>query len=817
MMNSFWQDVRYGWRTLMKTPGFTLVALLTLALGIGANTALFSVINAVLLRPLPFAAPERLVAVRSTDQRTSTNGFASTWPDFVDWRAQQTTFEGLAAYSNRSFTLTGMGEAARLNGALITSNLFTLLGTSPQLGRQFTPEEEQPGAHAVLLSHGLWQSRFSGDPQIAGRTLLLGGVSYTIVGVMPQGFRFPVTGEAAELWISMGIEGEGRVPRFVQRGNHWIDVIGRLKPGVTLAQAQADLGRIGEQLSKQYPDTNNSVGVATIPLMKFVVGNVSAALWTLFAAVGCVLLIACANVANLALARAATRQREIAVRAALGAQRGRVLRQLLTESMLLASGGGVLGALLALWGTEALLKLVPPGLPRAAETTLDWRVLGFTLLVSLLTGVLFGLAPAWQMRQTVKTGLTEALKDGSRGAGDSVSGGRLRNTLVVAQVSLAFCLLLAAGLLLNSFWRLQQVKPGFDPHNLLSFRLRLPDARYREPQQISDFYARLTERLKALPGVTEAAATMTMPLSGSNADVGLAIEGEPSDPNRPFPYDTNLRIVQAGYFRTLGIELLQGRDFDARDKRGATDVVIINETLARRNFPNQNPIGRRIQPSIGDERGMPWREIIGVVRDVRHASLSEASGAECYLTHTQSAQPGMGVAIRTTNDPHALIAAVRNEVRALDAELPVFAIKTFEEYLYESVAQPRFTTLLLSLFGVVALLLTAIGLYGVLAYGVTQRTREIGVRLALGAQPRDVIKLVLKRGLALTLLGVGLGASASLLLTRLLKDFLFEVSATDPLTFVTIAVMLLSVALFACLIPARRATKVNPLGALRYE
>lgn len=816
-MQNLLQDVRYGWRTLLKTPGFTLVALLTLALGIGANTALFSVINAVLLRPLPFAQPERLVAVRSTDERTGTNGFPSSWPDFADWRAQQTTFDGLAAYSNRSFTLTGMGEAARLNGALITSNLFTLLGAAPQVGRHFTPAEEQPGAHAVILSHSLWQSRFNGDPQIAGRTLLLGGINYTIVGVMPQGFRFPVTGEAAELWISAGVEGEGRVPRFVQRGNHWIDVLGRLKPGVTLAQAQADMHRINEQLIKQYPDTNNSIGIKTLPLMKFVVGDVSAALWTLFAAVGCVLLIACANVANLALARAATRQREIAVRAALGAQRGRVLRQLLTESLLLALGGGLLGMLLALWGTEALLKLVPAGLPRIAETTLDWRVLGFTLLVSLLTGVLFGLAPAWQMGQTVKTGLTEALKDGSRGAGDSVSGGRLRNTLVVVQVSLAFCLLLAAGLLLNSFWRLQQVKPGFDPHNLLSFRLRLPDARYHEPQQISDFYARLTERLKALPGVTEAAATMTMPLSGSNADVGLAIEGEPSDPNRPFPYDTNLRIVQAGYFRTLGIELLQGRDFDIRDKRGATDTVIINETLARRNFPNQNPIGRRIQPSIGDDSGMPWRQIIGVVRDVRHASLGEASGPECYLAHAQVAQPGMGLVIRTTNDPHALIAAVRNEVRALDAELPIFAIKTFEEYLYESAAQPRFTTLLLSLFGVVALLLTAIGLYGVLAYGVTQRTREIGVRLALGAQPRDVVKLVLKRGLTLVLIGVGLGTGASLLLTKLLKDFLYEVSATDPLTFAAIAVLLLSVALFACLMPARRATKVDPLVALRYE
>ncbi|MBI1765194.1 MAG: ABC transporter permease [Acidobacteria bacterium] len=817
-MNTFWQDVRYGWRTLLKTPGFTLIAIATLALGIGANTALFSVINAVLLRPLPYAQPERLVAVRSTDERgNSTSGFASTWPDFVDWRARQTTFEGLAAYSNRSFTLTGMGEAVRLNGVLITSNLLTLLRTAPQLGRQFTPEEEQPGAHSVILSHGLWQSRFNGDPQIAGRTLLLGGVNFTVVGVMPQGFRFPVTGETAELWISAGLEGEGRVPRFVQRGNHWIDVLGRLKPGVTLAQAQAEMSRIGEQLAKQYPDTNNSVGVITVPFMKFIVGDVSAALWTLFAAVGCVLLIACANVANLALARAATRQREIAVRAALGAQRSRVLRQLLTESMLLAIGGGLLGALLALWGTEALLKLVPPGLPRVAETTLDWSVLGFTLLVSLLTGVLFGLAPAWQMGQTIKTGLTTALKDGARGAGDSVSGSRLRNTLVVAQVALAFCLLLAAGLLLNSFWRLQQVKPGFDPHNLLSFRLRLPDARYKEPQQVSDFYAHLTERLKALPGVTQASASFTLPLSGNNADVGLAIEGEPSDPNRPFPYDTNLRIVQPGFFRTLGIELLQGRDFDARDKRGATDVVIVNETLARRNFPNQNPLGRRIQPSIGDDRGMPWREIIGVVRDVRHASLGEPSGAECYLAHTQIPQAGMSVALRTTNEPHALVAAVRNEVRALDAELPVFEIKTFEEYLSEAVAQPRFTTLLLSLFGVTALLLTAIGLYGVLAYSVTQRTREIGVRLALGAQPRAVVTLILKRGVTLTLLGIGLGAGASLLLTKLLKDFLFEVSATDPLTFAAIAVLLLSVALFACFIPARRATKVDPLVALRYE
>ncbi len=813
-MNTFWQDLRYGLRTWLKQPGITLIAGLTLALGIGANTALFSVINTVLLRPLPFAQPERLVAIRNTEPTSSSPGFPTTWPDFADWRAQQTSFEDLAGYADRDLTITGLGEAVRLPGALVTANLFPLLGATPQLGRSFTPEEDKPGAHAVILSHRFWQSRFSADPQVLGRTLMVGGVPFNIVGVMPKGFSFPVSADPMELWISAGLEGEGRAPRTQQRGNHWLDVVGRLKPGVTLAAAQSEMGRIVAALAQQYPSTNNSIGVMALPLAKFVVGDVSRALWTLFAAVGCVLLIACANVANLLLARAATRRREMAVRVALGAQRRRVMSQLLTESLLLALGGGLLGLLLASWGMDALLKLVPEGLPRVAETTLDARVLAFTLLASVITGVLFGLAPAWQ---ATKTDLVEALKDGAPGAGDRASSARLRSTLVVAQVAVAFCLLIGAGLLLNSFWRLQQVNPGFDPHNLLTFRLRLPNARYPENQQVTDFYQRLTARLAALPGVTNASASMTLPLSGSNADVGYAVEGVPTNPNKPFPHTTNLRIVQPGFLRTLGVELLQGRDFEERDIYNANQVVIVNETLARQAFPNQNPLGRCIQPSIGDGRGFQWREIIGVVRDVHHAQLSEAAGAESYIAHAQLPQPGMAVVARTSGDPHNLISAVRNEVRALDAELPLFEVKTAEEHLANSIAQPRFTALLLALFASVALLLVAVGLYGVLAYHVAQRTREIGIRMALGAQPVEVVRLVLKRGLGLALAGVGLGVITSLALTRVLTKFLFEVSATDPLTFGLIAILLLGVALLACWIPARRATKVDPLVALRYE
>ncbi len=811
-MGSFIQDLRYGLRTMNKSRGFTALAIIALALGIGANTAIFSVINAVLLRPLPFKEPEGLVTVCNVDLKQGTNFYFVTWPDFIDWRAQGQTFESLAAFDARDLTFTGAGEPVRLRGAMVTSNLFPMVGVAPQLGRGFTPEEDQPGTHAVLLSHGFWRRRFSADPNVVGRTVGINGRSYSVAGVMPAGFNFPLGDDTVEMWINAAVDHEGPAPLTQQRGNHAIEAIGRLKPGASLAQAQAELGRIAANLASQY-DTNTDFSATAMPLTQRLVGDARLALLLLLAAVGCVLLIACANVANLLLARAAARQKEIAVRAAMGAGRWRVVRQLLTESVVLALSGGAVGLLLAWWGTDFLLGLVPRGLPRAAEIAPDARVLGFTVLLAAATGVIFGLAPALH---SAKVDLTEALKESGRGAG--ARGNRLRSSLIVAQVAIAFVLLVCAGLLINGFWRLQRVKPGFDTRNVLSFRISLPVTQYSEPPQVENFYRQLLARIEALPGVTAASAATALPLSGQNSELGFAIEGAPTEPARPFPHNSYFRVVRTGYFRTMGIELLQGRDFEVRDSFSATPVVIINETLARKHFPNQNPLGRRINPSFAvDERGVLWREIIGVVRDVRHASLSEEAGEEVYATHSQATFNTISIVARTSNDPHSLISAARKEVAALDKDLPVYAVKTLEEYLASSVAQPRFNTLLLSLFAGLALILTAVGHYGVMAYSVAQRTHEIGVRVALGAQTRDVLGLVIRRGMALTLAGMAIGFAGAFALTRVMADFLFGVSATDPLTFGAIALLLAVVALLACYVPARRATKVDPMIALRNE
>jgi putative ABC transport system permease protein len=804
------QDVRYGARMLLKKPGFTVIAVLTLALGIGANTAIFSVINSVILRPLPFTQPEELVVLRNLDQKESGLSFPVTWPDFVDWRSQQSSFETLAAFSERDLTLIGAGEPVRLHGAMVTSEVFPMLGQTPHLGRAFTADEERPGTHSVILGYGLWRRRFNSDPNVIGQTVNIKERSYAIVGVMPSGFSFPVGGEPAELWINAGIDGEPPAPRMEQRGNHYLDVIGRLKPGVGLAQAQAEMGHIADGLSKQYPEMKTDLGITAVPFFEHIIGDVSHGLFILFAAVGCVLLIACANMANLLLARSAIRRKEITIRAALGASRVRVVRQLMTESMLLSLGGGLAGLLLALWGTDALLSLAPTGFPRLTETSFDGRVLAFTLGISLVTGLLFGLAPAWQAS---RTDLTETLKDSARGT--SAGGNRFRHVLITGQVAVVFCLLIGAGLLIKSFRQLQQVDPGFDPHNVLSFRV---STRWDEPRQIEQFYQQLVSRIEALPGVISASGSFALPLSGINPAVGLAIEGEPIDPARPFPNDTDLRIVRPNYFHTMGIGLLQGRDFDSRDKLDSTQVAIINESFARRHFPNQNPIGQRVKPSIMlDERGSLWREIVGVVKDVHHARLSEASTAELFVTQAQATWSPIFIVARTSNDPQSLASAMRQEVSALDKDLPVYAVKTLEEYLSSSITRPRFLTLLLSLFASLALALTAIGLYGVMAYSVSQRTHEMGIRMALGAQGRDVLWLVLGKGMALSLGGVAIGLISSLALTRLLQGLLYGVSETDPLTFAVIAVLLTAVAMVACYLPARRAMRVDPLTALRYE
>ena len=813
-MQTLVQDLRFGVRLLLKNPGFTLVAVFALALGIGANTAIFSVINAVLLKPLPFSAPEKIVNVWNTAEKE--DQFDVTYPDFMDWRQSQQSFELLAAYSTRDFTLTGTGEPVRLRGAMVTSDLLPILGVQPKQGRFFLPEEDKPGVRVAILSHRMWQEHFAADPDVCNQTITLHGQSYNVVGVMPQSFAFPIQNDPIiDFWTTTATLQEGRPPLSSQRGNHALEVIGRLKNGGTLEQAQADMTAIVSALASQYPDTNSEFGVRVALLQKELVRDVRPALLILFAAVGCVLLIACANVANLLLARATTRHKEMAIRAALGASRLRMIRQLLTESLLLSILGGAFGLLLAAWGTDLLVSLLPKGLPRTDEIGLDGSVLAFTTLMALATGIFFGIAPALQIS---KTELTQTLKEGGRTSGEGARGNHVRSLLVVSEVAIALMLLVGAGLLINSFLRLQKVNPGFDTRNVLSFRIGLPNTRYPQTQQQIEFYKQLVSRIEPLPGVKNVAYANALPLSGQGAGVGFSIEGEPNNTGLPFPHDSDFRTVSPGYLSAMGIQLLKGRDFDERDDGQSNPVAIINETLAKRYFPDQDPIGKRINPSFAAEgRGVLMREIIGVVGSVRHRSLSAEIQPEIYVVDKQNPRPTMMFVIRTSNDPNQLIAAIRNEVNTLDSTLAIYNVKTFDQYLSASVAQPRFNMLLLGIFAAVALILTTVGLYGVMSYTVTQRTHEIGIRMALGAKPGDVLRLVLKQGMGLTLVGVSLGLAGAFALTRLAESLLFGVTATDPITFIGVSAILTGVALVACYLPARRATKVDPMVALRYE
>jgi len=811
ILETFAQDLRYGLWMMLKNPGFTAVAALTLALGIGANTAIFTVVNAVLLQPLPFHEPERLVRVwRSSaeDDRT-----ALSFPDFADIRAKQTVFERMAAWRSNDCTLTGQGDPVNLSGLVVTAELFPLLGVTPQLGRGFTPEEDQAGNRAVILSHSLWQNRFNSDPNVAGKTVTINSQSYNVAGVMPAEFKFPIRNDPVDLWVSLAAVAEGREPLTSQRGWLAFGVIGRLKPNVTAPQAEAALRVIVDNLARQHTESSDFLRARVLPFHQEVVRDVRLGLMLMFGAVGCVLLIACANVANLLLQRATTRRKEIAIRAALGAGRWRIFRQLLTESLLLALGGGVIGWLLAVWLTKLLISLAPRGLPRAPEAGMDARVLGFAVLVSLATGVIFGLAPALQ---AAKTDLNEALKDNSKGGG--ARSNRFRNALVVAEVALTLMLLVCSGLLLNSFLRLQRVDPGFDTHNVLTFRIELPANRYSQQTQVAPFYQQLISRLEAAPGVKSVSAISHLPLSSHRGTTGFSIEGIATPPDNPVPYLTDFRAVTPGYFKTMGMQLIKGREFTPRDELRSTQVAIINEALARRYFPNQDPLGKRVMPGVGiDERGWLMREIVGVVRDSKHVSLREEPPPNIYLPHGQFPRQGMTLVVRAANGPNMLIGVVQKEAHALDSELPVFEIRTLDQYLASSVAEPKFSALLLGLFAGLALILSCIGLYGVMSYVVAQRTRELGIRMALGAQTRDVLKLVIRQGIRLTLLGAAIGGAGAVALSRVIKSWLFGVSPTDPLTFAVAALLLAVVALLSCWIPARRATKVDPITVLRSE
>jgi putative ABC transport system permease protein len=802
-------DLRFGMRMLTKRPGFTLVAIITLALGIGANTAIFSVVNTVLLQPLPYKDPDRLVMVWEDDTR---HGYPRDTPaaaNYIDWRDQNQVFEGMAAIADLSFNLTGIGEPERIDGNRVSANLFDLLGVEPQLGRAFSPEEDQPGGNrVVIMSHGLWQRRFGSDINIIGTPLTLNGVSFTVIGVMPLRFQFP--GPQNELWIPIAFNSR----EAANRGRHYLRVVARTKPGVTLQQAQAEMNTIAARLQQQYPDSNTDLGATVIPLHEQLVGDIKPALLVLLGAVGFVLLIACANVANLLLARAAVRQKEIAIRVALGAGRLRLVRQFLTESLLLAALGGVVGLLLSLWGVNLLKAFIPENISQVKAITVDARVLGFTLLVSLLTGLIFGLAPA---TQASKFDLNETLKEGGRDSASGSRGNRIRGLLVISEVAVSLILLIGAGLLINSFLRLSNVDPGFRADNLLTMQVVLPQLKYPDHARRSAFYTDLLSRVEALPGVKSAAVTNWIPLVLQGDSVGITIEGQPAPPPGQ-ELIVVTRVVSPHYFRTMGIQFLQGRDFDEqRDRADSPAVVVISETMARRFWPGEDPVGKRLTPGRPDNPD-DWCEVVGIVKDVRQFHLDADPKPQMYFTYEQAGLfAPRHVIVSTEVEPLSLAATVRKTVWEIDKDQPVSDISTMEDVLSESVARQRFSMLLLGIFAAVALALAAVGIYGVMSYSVAQRTREIGIRMALGAQGRDVLKLVIGQGMRLAFIGVTVGLIGAFALTRLMQSLLFGVSATDWLTFVVIAFLLAVVALLACYLPARRATKVDQMIALRYE
>ncbi len=807
LVETLWQDLRYGARMLVKAPVLTTIAVITLALGIGANTAIFSVVNAVLLRPFPYENPERLLILQESVSGGA--GFSPSYPNFADWHARNTVCSSMAAVRvNESFNFTGAGEPERLQGRVVSAGFFHTLGIKPLLGRDFLAEEDHPGATpVVILSHGFWQRRFGADPGVIGKQLTLNNQSFTVVGVTPATFQY---GAEADVTVPLALQAE----RFRLRGKDpGINVVARLKPGVSRRQAETELNLIAARLEQQYPESNTGRRVLLTPLHESFVGDVRQPLLILLGSVGLVLLIACANVANLLLVRASARRKEMVVRAALGAGRARIIRQLLTESVLLAALGAALGVLLAFWGTSLIISQVPDGIPRLHEARVDAPVLAFTLAVSLLTGLLFGLAPALQAS---RTNLTEGLKEGERGS--SGRRQRLRGVLVVCEVALTLALLAGAGLLIQSFRRVLQIDPGFRARNLLTMQLSVNNA---DGHQVANFFEQLQQEVRSLPGVSSVAVSNGLPLGGANQPPFI-IEGRPRPEAGKEPVGVRY-TVSPGYFRTLGIELLKGRVFGAQETPHTQPVVIIDEALARQHFPDEDPLGKRIRQALPDA---PSLEIVGVVRHVEHDSLDGQAPArsQFYLNFYQIPAERLPTQVRRINllartevEPSSLAPAVRGRVAALNKDQAVFNVRTMEQIVAQSVAPRRFSTLLLTVFAAVALVLAGVGIYGMMSYAVTQRTREIGVRMALGAKVSDVLKLVIGQGMKLVLVGVALGLVASVALTRTIKSLLFGVSATDPATFAAIAVLLALVALLACFIPARRATRVNPLTALRGE
>jgi putative ABC transport system permease protein len=817
-MESLLQDLRFGFRTLLKNPGVSAVAIIALALGTGANSAIFSVVNAVLLRPLPYENPDSLVLVWGKNATTSRDPLSV--PDFLDYRNQNAVFGEMACFAYDDFNLSTGDEPEHIQGTMVSANYFAVLGANLSQGSAFRPEDDQPGASRIaIVSNGLWKRRFGSDPNLVGQPILLNGASFIVTGIAPASFQSPNPEDNPQVWVPLSLDGGDRlrVPSSVSpasltnRRGRFLIGIARLKPGVTPRQAQADLDTIASRLEQQYKDTNAGVGTSVVSLREHIIGKIESALVVLLAAVGFVLLIACANVANLLLARAAARQKEIAIRTALGAGRLRLIRQLLTESVLLSVVGGALGLVLAYGEIRLLLGLNPANIPRLSEIGIDGRVLGFTFLIAILTGIIFGLAPALQAS---KTDLNEALKEGARGSTGGINRQRVRSLLVVSEVALTVLLLIGAGLMLKSFYSLQSVNPGFNPANTLTMMVNLPASKYTDDHQVQAFFEQVLNRVNVLPGVQAAGAVTGLPLTTTSV-IRLRFIVDAHPPANPSEVPrANFRSISHNYFRAMGISLVKGRYFSEQDRDKSPPVVIVNETMANRYWPGEDPIGKRLTiPLLGGVS----REVAGIVADVKHSSLDTESGAEMYVPYLQKSFNFMALVIRTSSDPLRLTGAVRSEILSVDKSQPVYDVKTMQDVVSDSVSQPRLYTLLLGIFAALALTLAAVGIYGVMNYSVVQRKHEIGIRMALGAQRSDILKMVVGQGMLLALIGVAVGLAAALILTRVMESLLFGVSARDLATFLTIPLVLAAIAFLSSYIPARRATRVDPMIALRYE
>jgi len=800
------QDIRYGARSLVKRPGFAAIVMLTLALAIGANAVIFSVVNSVLLRPLPYEDAERLVRVNRFDVKRGKLGANTSPLNFLDWRSQNNTFENLGGYMEIDFNLSGSVEPQRITGAFVSDTMFPALGAKPIVGRSFLPEEDRKGGQSVvMLSHSLWLKQFGGRTDVVGQVITLDGKSHTVVGVMPAAFNFP--SNQAALWVPFGsIYEDGG------RGNFFVNVVGKIRPNVSVAEAQSDLNVIAANLERLYPEVNTDSRVAVTPLHEEITGKVRGTLLLLLGAVGFTLLIACANVANLLLARAAVRAKEFALRSALGASRLRIMGQLLTESLLLSLGGTALGLFIAYAGTRAIVASGVADFPRLQEIAIDGRVLGFTLGLVIVTTLLFGLAPALQASNP---NLIDALRAGARNITGSNSV--LRASLVVTEIALSLVLLIGAGLLLRSFWRVVNVNPGFTTENVLTFDVSLPDEKY-DRQQATAFFERALQNIRALPGVVSAGATTMLPLSMENNARYFTVEGRTGNEPRDYTIASH-RQVSAGYFETLQFTLLKGRFLTEQDSGTETPAVVVNQAFARKYFSDQDPIGKRMKMGETADSSFPWMTVVGVVGDVRHASLEMQGSPEFYrpFLNNRDMSRKMTFAVRTTQPPELLTASLRRQILELDPNQPIGNVRTLEQSVERSVAARRFVMWLLGLFAATALLLATVGIYGVMSYTVSQNTREIGIRRALGAQTLDVLRLIVGHGMLLAIAGVLLGLLGAFGLTRLMVSLLFEVKATDQLTFAMVTLLLIGVAFLACYLPARRASKVDPLIALRHE